>query len=63
MTDLLGDFDFDGRSSKAYVIGAIQYPLVLEMIDAQAPLHAFDTPTPGSGKGLLADVISIVTYG
>jgi hypothetical protein len=29
MADLLGDFDFDGPSSKAYVIGAIQYPLVL----------------------------------
>jgi len=61
--ELLGDFPFDGPSSRAYTIAAIVYPLVREIIDSNAPMLALDATTPGSGKGLLADIISLIATG
>jgi hypothetical protein len=38
-------------------------PFVRERIDGATPLHLFDSPQPGSGKTLLAGVITIPSLG
>lgn len=61
--DLLGDFPFKDEASVAHVIALILLPVVRPIIQGPVPLHAIDAPTPGSGKGLLADAAAIITYG
>lgn len=61
--ELLVDFPFADRASCPNAIGALMTPVVREMIDGPTPLHAIDAPAPGSGKGLLTEVIAFVTSG
>jgi hypothetical protein len=58
--ELLGEFPFkkDGKheetsASKAHAIAMVLAPFVRPMIDGPTPLHLVDSPTPGTGKGLL----------
>jgi hypothetical protein len=61
--NLLGDFPFKDEASLAHSIGAILLPFVRPMIDGATPLHLFDASTPGTGKSLLAGLISLITLG
>ncbi len=61
--DLLGDFPFVDEASRAHAVGLLLLPFARELIDGPTPLHAIDSPMPGTGKGLLADVISLVVTG
>ena len=61
--DLLIDFPFANQSDRANCIGAFLLPSVRNMISDVTPLHLFEAPTPGSGKGLLASLLSIVASG
>jgi len=63
VTDLLGDFPFDGEASRAHALAAILLPFVRELIHGPTPLHLFTAPTPGSGKGLLVDISSLIATG
>jgi putative DNA primase/helicase len=63
MDDLLGDFPFDGEASKAHALAAILLPFVRELVHGPTPLHLFTAPTPGSGKGLLVDIVSLIATG
>jgi hypothetical protein len=63
VTDLLGDFPFDSEASKAHALAAILLPFVRELIHGPTPLHLFTAPTPGSGKGLLVDIGSLIATG
>ena len=38
-------------------------PIVRELIDGPTPLFAMDAPTPGTGKGLLAETIGTLVIG
>src|SRR5690606_19673737 len=60
---LLLDFPFADQASKPNAVGALLTPIVREMVDGPTPMHAIDAPTPGSGKGLLTEVIAYVTSG
>ncbi|MCC6238129.1 MAG: DUF3854 domain-containing protein [Dehalococcoidia bacterium] len=61
--ELLVDFPFADQASRPNALGALLTPVVRELIEGPTPLHAIDAPTPGSGKGLLTEVIAFVTSG
>ena len=61
--DLLIDFPFVTQADRANSIAAFLLPFVRQMVDGPTPLHLIDAPTPGSGKGLLANLISILATG
>jgi putative DNA primase/helicase len=61
--ELLGDFPFDSEASRANLLAAMLLPFVRDLTDGPTPLHLIDAPTPGTGKGLLAEVIAIPATG
>jgi bifunctional DNA primase/polymerase-like protein/primase-like protein len=61
--DLLVDFPFETDADFAMAIGAFVLPFVRRMIDGCVPIHLFEAPTPGSGKTLIAKLISLVVTG
>ena len=61
--ELLVDFPFVRDSDRAHAVAAILLPFMERMIEGLAPIHLIEAPTQGSGKGLLASLIGIVTTG
>ncbi len=61
--DLLGDFPFARSSDRAHVLAAVLLPAVRHWIDGPIPLHLFEAPTEGTGKTLLADVLTLLATG
>lgn len=61
--DLLGDFPFVGASDRANAIAVLLLPFVRELIDGPTPNHLVEAPCPGSGKGLLVEVLLIPALG
>lgn len=58
--ELFADFPFADRVGS---MAALLFPFVRRMITGTTPIHLFEAPTPGSGKSLLCNLISIVTTG
>lgn len=56
--NLLVDFPFVDDASKAHAVAILLLPFVRPMIAGPTPLHLIDAPTPGTGKGLLADALT-----
>jgi hypothetical protein len=63
LDELLVDFPFVKDSDRAHALAAILLPFMERMIGGLAPIHLIEAPTQGSGKGLLASLIGIVTNG
>lgn len=61
--ELLTDFPFASESDRTHTVAAMLLPLVREMVAGNTPLHLIEAPSPGTGKSLLADVITIPTTG
>jgi putative DNA primase/helicase len=61
--ELLQDFPFVSKADALIAYAAMFGPFVRSLIDGSTPLHLFEAPTPGTGKGLLADVVSIPATG
>src|SRR5208283_4559809 len=61
--ELLGDFPFVTNAHRAAAVAPMILPFVRYQIDGPTPLHLFDSPQPGSGKTLLADVTAIPALG
>lgn len=59
---LFAGFPFVDDAAKAVVWSAILSGLVSHRLSA-IPLHAFDAPTAGTGKSLLAEVVGIIVLG
>ena len=59
----LGDFPFVDQASRANMVAAALTPLAREMIPGPTPQGALDAPSPGTGKGLLAETLGIVVSG
>lgn len=55
--DLLGEFPFISEAELANTVALFLDPYIRNLIDGPTPLRLIEAPTPGSGKGLLADVI------
>jgi hypothetical protein len=61
--ELLVDFPFDGAASRAHALALLLLPFVRPLIDGPTPVHAIDAPTPGTGKGLLANACAYPARG
>jgi hypothetical protein len=61
--DVIADFPFIDQSSRANAIGAILTSVCRHIITGPVPLALFDATTQGTGKTLLAEVISIILTG
>ena len=51
--DLLGDFPFTGLPEKAHAIALVIQPFIRKLIPGPTPMYLVESPTPGTGKGLL----------
>lgn len=61
--EMLVDFPFTDVSDRAHAVAAFLLPFTRRMIGGPTPLHLIEAPSVGSGKGLLANVVAIVTTG
>ena len=57
LEELLFDFPFVNKSDQAHAVALFLLPFARPLIDGLTPNHLIDSPTPGTGKGLLADVL------
>ena len=60
--ELLADFPWDTAADRANAWALLLTPLVRAII-GQVPMALIDAPEPGTGKGLLVKVCSIITTG
>lgn len=58
----LRGFPFADAASEAVALAAILTGLIRPAMQT-APLHAFDSPTPGTGKSLLTSIIGVIVTG
>jgi putative DNA primase/helicase len=63
LEELLGDFPLVGKADVAGAVAAMLVPFVRGRIDGPTPMHLFDSPQPGTGKTMLADVLAIPALG
>ena len=63
LDDLLVDFPFMAASDRAHAVAAILLSFARRMFTGPTPIHLIEAPTPGSGKTLLADLISLIALG
>ena len=63
LEDLLTDFPFKDDASTAHAVGLLLLGFVRPLVDGPTPLHLIDSPTPGTGKGLLASACTIPAMG
>lgn len=59
----IADFPFVGQSDRTHVIAAVMTRVVRSLIDGPTPLFDIEAPTEGTGKGLLAEVVSLIATG
>jgi hypothetical protein len=63
LDDLLVDFCFVDESDRANAVAALLLPFVRLLIQGPTPLHLVESPSPGSGKGLLVDALAMPATG
>lgn len=63
LKDLLADFPYVHRHHRAATLSAMMTPVLRTAIEGPTPLFLFDSPTPGSGKSLQADIVSLIALG
>lgn len=63
LTDAVVDFPFTEPSHRSAWIAALLTPLCRFAFSGPAPLFLIDANCPGTGKGLLCDIISIIVSG
>ena len=63
LEEVLTDFPFGGPAHRAVAVSAMLTAVGRFGIEGPTPLFLFDAHTPGAGKGLLADVVSVLCTG
>lgn len=63
LEELFVDFPLENNADKAHVIAALIHPFIRKMIFGQTPMFVVEAPSPGTGKSLLCEMISIVISG
>jgi hypothetical protein len=63
LEQLIGQFPFATPASKTNAIAALLTPILRPIISGAVPLALFDAPMPGTGKGLLAECLSLIPTG
>ena len=61
--DLFVNFPFCTEGDIAHSYAALLLPFVRQLIDGPTPLHIVEAPGPGTGKGKLCNLISIISTG
>ena len=61
--ELLGDFPFTSDAELAHAVSAALLPFVRSMVVGATPLHLIEKPSPGTGAGLLAEVLCYPALG
>ena len=61
--DILCDFPFDTTADRANAWALMLTAIVRPIIDCPVPMALIDAPEPGTGKGLLATIIAVITTG
>ena len=61
--DLLVDFPFTDEGSEAHALALILQPFIRFILSGPTPLYLITAPARGTGKGLLADVVTIPATG
>lgn len=61
--DVIGEFPYEAQADKANALAALLTPIIRPALKGHVPLALIDAPKPGSGKGLLAEVIAIGATG
>lgn len=57
LEELLGDFPFEKPADQANAVALFLQPFVRDAINGPTPLHVIESPTMGTGKGLLVDAL------
>ena len=60
---MICQFPFVEEADRSHAVGLLILPFVRDLIDGPTPNHLVEAPLPGSGKGLLADVLLIPSCG
>jgi len=63
LEELLVDFPFVSEADRAHAVAALLLPFVRRMVAGCTPIHLIEAPVPGSGKNLLADLVSLIATG
>lgn len=63
LNELLGDFPFVGRAEIAHALSLMINPFVRDLIDGPTPLYGVESPTAGTGKGLLVALCLLPALG
>jgi hypothetical protein len=61
--EVLADFPFVQQADRANAVGLGLLPFVRDMIAGPTPLHMAESPTPGTGKGLLISALLMPSCG
>jgi hypothetical protein len=61
--ELLHDFKFVDRASRANYFAMLLTPIIRPAIDGATPMGMIDAPAAGSGKSLLANLVSLIAAG
>ena len=61
--ETIGEFPYVSEADHANALALLLTPLVRPAIKRHVPLALLDAPKPGTGKGLLADVVSLIATG
>ena len=61
--EMICDFPFVSEADRAHAIALFLLPFARDLIDGPTPCHLIEAPTPGSGKGLLVDVLLRAAFG
>jgi hypothetical protein len=63
LREMVAQFPFEHEHDRAAALAAAITPVVRPAIAGSCPLFLFDATTPGSGKTLLANLVSLVALG
>ncbi|MDJ0766776.1 MAG: CHC2 zinc finger domain-containing protein [Myxococcota bacterium] len=63
LNDLFVDFPFVDQADQTGIVAALFLPFVRRLIFGPTPIHLIEAPTPGTGKTMLCDLISIIATG
>lgn len=63
LEELLGDFPFVSASDATHTLAALIQPFIRHYYAGCSPLVLIEAPCPGSGKGLLTNIISLIVSG
>jgi hypothetical protein len=63
LNEVFGDFPFENNASRTNILAMLLSIIARPLIKGNVPLTIIDKPQPGTGAGLIVDIISMITTG